>query len=514
MEDAIKWYRTKIHAYDLKDWEKNVLHREKHVSYSNHNLKEETLVKYEYVDVDMITGSAFSKNKAPKNSVIVIFSGCFHIIFFPFYFRWWVNQTNFIITFGFSILYIISLSSILIYLLSPSDQFQYVTFSEIFTPLLLMLITGTLHCQIACTKDTKFDDSLDSDDEYEDCRPYNKLEGAQILQECLPVVLKDDIIKVRVWNDEGICHKIPVSFVEIGSVIMRKAYSVEDKENYFFCKMILFFSTNFVPIIYRWVLFNDNHKLNPFDMAWLLYGAESLKVNLVVIATMTIRLIFTAALFVILTTADETFRKRFYFAKYFSCLTSCRRSMLFGLPHFRLNKVKTIKVWLLLRSYLQRRGPQRSTDIIFSTSCTCFMFLLCFITFQMIQDSSHFTQSIVFWECCVWLVALTFFLVGYILTGVKIRKKYKSASVLLTEQFNVYLQLEKKPEKKEKYQLINNVLTITIKLIKETDFNFSIFGLAKKPIFFGLIRIIVLSAFSGAIRELLGFKVKMWKIKH
>ena len=44
---------------------------------------------------------------------------------------------------------------------------------------------------------------------------------------------------------------------------------------------------------------------------------------------------------------------RFLYAKLFSHLTSSRRARNSDLPHFRLNKVRNIKTWLSVRSYLK-----------------------------------------------------------------------------------------------------------------------------------------------------------------
>ena len=95
-------------------------------------------------------------------------------------------------------------------------------------------------------------------------------------------------------------------------------------------------------------------------------------------------------------------QQRLLFAKYFSHLTSARKAKKSEIPHFRLKKVQNIKMWLSLRSFLrvcilllffyyctlfhhwiglpwtclcksvsltslQRRGPQRSVDVIVST---------------------------------------------------------------------------------------------------------------------------------------------------
>ena len=71
--------------------------------------------------------------------------------------------------------------------------------------------------------------------------------------------------------------------------------------------------------------------------------------------------------------------------------------------------------------------------------------------------------------------------------------------------------MERKPEKKEALQRVNNALTTTNRLINETSNG--IFGLTKNTIFYSLSKVVVLSALSGAVSEILGFKVKMWKLK-
>ena len=55
----------------------------------------------------------------------------------------------------------------------------------------------------------------------------------------------------------------------------------------------------------------------------------------------------------LLAVAERTFKQRFLYAKLFSHLTSSRRARNSDLPHFRLNKVRNIKTWLSVRSYLK-----------------------------------------------------------------------------------------------------------------------------------------------------------------
>ncbi|KAF2981364.1 hypothetical protein EK904_002916 [Melospiza melodia maxima] len=130
--------------------------------------------------------------------------------------------------------------------------------------------------------------------------------------------------------------------------------------------------------------------------------------------------------------------------------------------------VRVSLVWIFFfllcvaeRTYKQRRGPQRSVDVIVSSA-----FLL--------------TISVVF-ICCA--------------------------------QINLYLKMEKKPNKKEELTLVNNVLKLATKLLKELDSPFRLYGLTMNPLLYNITQVVILSAVSGVISDLLGFNLKLWKIK-
>ena len=73
-----------------------------------------------------------------------------------------------------------------------------------------------------------------------------------------------------------------------------------------------------------------------------------------VVVTAAIERFAMAAFFLfLLAVAERTFKQRFLYAKLFSHLTSSRRARNSDLPHFRLNKVRNIKTWLSVRSYLK-----------------------------------------------------------------------------------------------------------------------------------------------------------------
>lgn len=73
----------------------------------------------------------------------------------------------------------------------------------------------------------------------------------------------------------------------------------------------------------------------------------------IVLTTLIERFCLSLMFFFLLTVAERTYKQRFLYAKFFSHLTSFRRARKSKLPHFRLNKVRNIKTWLSIRSYLK-----------------------------------------------------------------------------------------------------------------------------------------------------------------
>jgi len=63
-------------------------------------------------------------------------------------------------------------------------------------------------------------------------------------------------------------------------------------------------------------------------------------------------------------------------------------------------------------------------------------------------------------------MALGVYLLRFMTLGLRINKKYRNLSVLITEQINLYLQMEQKPHKKEELMVANNVLKLAESLLK------------------------------------------------
>uniref|UniRef100_A0A4W5LFB8 Uncharacterized protein n=1 Tax=Hucho hucho TaxID=62062 RepID=A0A4W5LFB8_9TELE len=84
-----------------------------------------------------------------------------------------------------------------------------------------------------------------------------------------------------------------------------------------------------------------------------------------------------------------------------------------------------------------------------------------------------------------------------------------SDSTCRLNMINLYLKMEKKPNKKEDLTLVNNVLKLATKLLKELDAPFRLYGLTMNPLLYNITQVVILSAVSGVISDLLGFNLKV-----
>lgn len=69
-------------------------------------------------------------------------------------------------------------------------------------------------------------------------------------------------------------------------------------------------------------------------------------------------------------------------------------------------------------------------------------------------------------EAMIWSIGLGILLLRFMTLGTKINRKYRNLSVLITEQINLYLQIEQKPEKKNELMVANSVLKLAADLLK------------------------------------------------
>ncbi|XP_062543086.1 protein phtf isoform X3 [Armigeres subalbatus] len=338
-----------------------------------------------------------------------------------------------------------------------------------------------------------------------------------------------DRVSCTIW-DAREAKKAEMSVLDISSAIIERVEAMPETCDYVYIGVVLSIILSLVPAFCRLceatVDSASTTEINFLEMPVLLLQkasfscvailrfafGESTWEKTVLILGFILRLCLTYLVFFLLAVAERTFKQRFLYAKLFSHLTSSRRAQKSGIPHFRLNKVRNIKTWLCVRSYLKRRGPQNSVDVIVSAAFIITLLLLAFLSVEWLKDSVHLHSQFNL-EALAWSCAFGAFLLRFMTLGTKINKKYKSVSVLITEQINLYVQIEQKPNKKEELMISNNVLKLAADLLKELESPFKISGLSANPYLYTTVKVVILSALSGVLSEMLGFKLKLHKIK-
>ncbi|XP_027032153.1 putative homeodomain transcription factor 1 isoform X1 [Tachysurus fulvidraco] len=332
------------------------------------------------------------------------------------------------------------------------------------------------------------------------------------LQACHP---SKDRVSAIIW-EQGECKKADMSVLEISSIILTQVKLVEQGMGYLVFGGLVTATLALLPFCFRLAQQLDTTRLNFItlnDLVVMAAGKMSAYSLAFFLITTVERVFLTSLFFFMMCVAERTYKQRLLFAKLFSHITSARKAKKSAIPHFRLKKVQNIKMWLSLRSFLKRRGPQRSVDVIVSSIFLLALSIAFTICAQVLNNHYSFLEWESNWELLVWGAALLIFLLRLATLGAETNHKYSNTSVLLTEQINLYLKMEKKPEKKDDLSIVNNVLKLATKLLKELDTPFRLLGLTVNPLIYNITRVVILSAVSAVISDLLGFNIRLWKIK-
>ncbi|KAK6629715.1 hypothetical protein RUM43_003533 [Polyplax serrata] len=354
-----------------------------------------------------------------------------------------------------------------------------------------------------------------------------------------PSCASSDKVSCTIWENNDV-KRADLSVLDISSAIIARVETMRESMDYFYVGIAVSSMIALLPSFRRLIeVTQDNStsreatfQLDPIlslttidltddfftklnrSLLILLdtsFGSTFLE-RFVILSAVFERFVLSALFFFLVAVAERTFKQRFLYAKFFSRLTSFRRARKSELPHFRLNKVRNIKTWLSVRSYLKKRGPQRSVDVIVSTAFIITLLLLSFLSVELLKDSMRLHSECNL-EAVVWCFVLGVYLLRFMTLGNKTNRKYKNLSVLLTEQINLYLQIEQKPHKKDELMVANSVLKLAADLLKELESPFKISGLSANPYVYTITKVVILSALSGVLSELLGFKLKLHKIK-
>ncbi|XP_070635975.1 protein PHTF1 isoform X3 [Bos indicus] len=321
-----------------------------------------------------------------------------------------------------------------------------------------------------------------------------------------------DRVSAIIWEGNE-CKKMDMSVLEISGIIMSRVNAYQQGVGYQMLGNVVTIGLAFFPFLHR--LFREKNldqlkSISAEEILTLFCGAPPVTPIIILsIINFFERLCLTWMFFFMMCVAERTYKQRFLFAKLFSHITSARKARKYEIPHFRLKKVENIKIWLSLRSFLKRRGPQRSVDVVVSSVFLLTLSIAFICCAQVLRGHKTFLNDAYNWEFLIWESALLLFLLRLASLGSETNKKYSNVSILLTEQINLYLKMEKKPNKKEQLTLVNNVLKLSTKLLKELDTPFRLYGLTMNPLIYNITRVVILSAVSGVISDLLGFNIRL-----
>lgn len=381
-----------------------------------------------------------------------------------------------------------------------------------------MLLDDLLHgpqCGSSCESDTDEDlsQSYAGDNRSSPSKDVFQLNHLFWLQGTSP---NSERVSAIIW-EKNECKKADMSVLDISGIIMKQVRSYEHGVGYQMLGNAVTVAVAVFPFLFHLCHQRDMEQI--FSMT----GKELLAVFcgasptplLLILSTinLVLRICLSWMFFFLMCVAERTYKQRFLIAKLFSHLTSARKALKSEIPHFRLKKVQNIRIWLSLRSYLKRRGPQRSVDVIVSSIYLLTLSIAFICCAQVLNGHKTFLSYLYNWEFLIWEAALLIFLLRLTSLGSETNKKYSNVSILLTEEINLYLKMEKKPNKKEQLTIVNNVLKLSSKLIKEIDTPFRLYGLAMNPLIYTITRVVILSVVSGVISDLLGFNIRLWKIK-
>lgn len=120
-----------------------------------------------------------------------------------------------------------------------------------------------------------------------------------------------------------------------------------------------------------WMVTNGSHQLyfNVLKLTIKLFKLLCHSERTIMIIALLERFALAELFFFLLAVAERSFKQRFLYAKLFSHLTSFRRARKSELPHFRLNKVRNIKTWLSVRSYLRVSLESVVCEILYEVCC-------------------------------------------------------------------------------------------------------------------------------------------------
>lgn len=85
---------------------------------------------------------------------------------------------------------------------------------------------------------------------------------------------------------------------------------------------------------------------------------------------------------------------------------------------------------------------------------------------QLLSDIEGYIRYYGNWELTLCCAILMCYLLKFYSLGTKITKKYRNLSTIITEQINLYLHMEQKPQKKEELLVANAVCILVSSCVR------------------------------------------------
>jgi len=324
---------------------------------------------------------------------------------------------------------------------------------------------------------------------------------------------RSEKVRVKIWLNEDLV-KIEMSPLEIGYAIISKVENSKNSLEYVWLGVILSFGLSILPLCFRAhaIDLESDFKLGEIVTVLAQLSKEPLNQQLVHLLSFLLSMSLSVCLFTLFVVAERTYCQRYNHAKFFNAITSMRRAKQYGLPHFRLRNIQNIRAWLSLRSLLRRVGPQRSVGVIITSSFIIMLTILTVVCFQFITKGGECIRYYFTWCAICWSLSLSIYLLRLFTLGSNINEKFNNQALLITEQINLFFYMQQSPHKKDTLTHANQVLQLSSKLLKEVDNRQHVSGFIMSPLMYNLMRVFLLSAFSGLFSEILGFKLKLWKM--
>lgn len=161
-----------------------------------------------------------------------------------------------------------------------------------------------------------------------------------------------DKVTCIIWEGNE-CKKVELTAMDIGWAIIDKVDKIPESSDYILIGLTFSIIMGLTPVLFQVFHTKELPSLLVWENILQLLADTPWRQTLIVTNAIVQRTFLSAIFFFLLSVADRTFKQRLLYAKHFCYLTSSRRARKFDMPHFRLNKVRNIKTWLSLRSYLK-----------------------------------------------------------------------------------------------------------------------------------------------------------------